>query len=391
MPEYRHLWLGMIAMMGATNMQMIARSQLAWDLTRSPLAVGLVGAGFAPTILIFSLLGGAFADRVNKTRIIQAGQLASLGISVFIGLSLLTDTVTIYHLIGASMAQGMFWAFFMPARQAIIPQLVGKRLSMNGIALNATGMSLMTMVAPGIGGIIYWQFGPAATYFTVSGLYLLAGILSLKIPSIPAEIIDKPRSVLADMCDGLKYIRRNSTVRILLIMALFTALLAMPFRNLLPVYVDELFGRGPEAVGLMMSLMGAGALAGSLFIAGIPPGRGRGVVLIGASTISSLALMAAAGATAYGISIAAMLLLGIGDSGHRSLNSALIMEQSDDRHRGRVMGIYMMNFGLMPAGLIPFGAIAQATNIRWAVLGEGALLLIVCVALLTLTSRVRRL
>ena len=142
------LWFGMLLTMAALNMQMLARGYLAWELTSSPLMVGLTGAGFAPPILLFSLFGGAVADRMNKKRLIQIGQVGTGGLGLFVALAIVTDTVTVWHLISASVVQGVLFAFFMPARQSIIPILVEKHQLSNAVALNATGMSLMTLASP---------------------------------------------------------------------------------------------------------------------------------------------------------------------------------------------------------------------------------------------------
>lgn len=106
----------MLLLMAAVNIQMLARGYLTWELTKSPIAVVVVGAGFAPPILLLSLYGGAVADRVSRKRIIQLGQLGMLVITLFVGVSISTGTVTVYHLTGASVAQGTIWAFLMPAR-----------------------------------------------------------------------------------------------------------------------------------------------------------------------------------------------------------------------------------------------------------------------------------
>ena len=107
-PNFRYFFFGFLLLMGGVNMQMVARSVLAFELTDSALAVGYVGAGFAPPILLFSLWGGAIADRVDRKRLIQIGQIGMTIIAVLVGLSIVTDTVTIWHLIAASLAQGTY-------------------------------------------------------------------------------------------------------------------------------------------------------------------------------------------------------------------------------------------------------------------------------------------
>ncbi len=389
--DFRYFWGGMLLLMGGVNIQMVARSQLAYDLTGSPLAVGVVGAGFAPPILLLSLFGGVVADRFDRKRIIQIGQLVSMLIALFVAVSIVTGTVTIFHLVAASLMQGTMWAFMMPARQAIIPQIVGRGRMVNAIALNSSGMALMTLAAPGIGGLVYAGFGAAAAYFVIVGLAAGAFVLTGFLPDVGRRKGGATSAVLSEMKEGIRYVLGKRAVMALLVLGLGTTVLAMPFRSLMPVLVDDVFSRGPEAVGLLLSMIGLGALLGSLAFAGMREGNRRGLVLISTTILSGVSILLVMAAPMYGAAVAIMVLVGIGDSGRRTLNSALIMEQTDDEHRGRVMGVYMMNFGLMPLGAIPVAVLAEVIGIRYAIAISAALLAIVGLAFMAFSRGVRRL
>ena len=131
--NFRFLVFGMISMIGGMNIQMLARAQLGWDLTSSSFAVTLIGVGFAPPMLLFSLYGGVVSDRLDNKNIIQAGQFGIILICLFIAISIFTETITIYHLFFVSFLQGTFWAFMMPARQSIIAELVDESQLNNAI------------------------------------------------------------------------------------------------------------------------------------------------------------------------------------------------------------------------------------------------------------------
>ena len=121
--------------MGGIQMQMIARGYLTYELTDSPFLLGLVNAGFALPMLCLALFGGAIADRMDRKRVIQLGQAASGVLALFVAVSISTGTVSWYHLLAVSMVQGGVFSFFMPARQALIPHLVGKDMLTNAMAL----------------------------------------------------------------------------------------------------------------------------------------------------------------------------------------------------------------------------------------------------------------
>ena len=388
-PQFRILWFGMLLMMGAMNMQMLARGQLAWDLTGDAFLTSAVGAGFAPPILLFSLFGGAVADRVDKKRLIQIGQAGMALLSVGIAFAIVSETVTIWHLIGASVVQGTLFAFMMPARQAIIPALVSKEQVSNAVALNASGMSLMTVASPFIGGYIYHLGGAEAAYFTIAGMNIGAFIMTTTLKPTAVAMSSKSKRMWKDVKEGLGYVRHNRTVLMLLLLALSTSMLAMPMRQLLPVQIDEVFHKDVESLGQLLAMVGVGALIGSLLIASLKQTQHRGMVLLLTTAISGVAILLAGLNSSYFVALFIMVLIGIGDSGRRSLNQSLIMENADSEHRGRVMGVYMLNFGMMPLGALPMGLVSELIGVKWAYAGAGIALVVTTLMLTLMTRRIR--
>ena len=194
-----------------------------------------------------------------------------------------------------------------------------------------------------------------------------------------------------DIKEGLAYTKHNRTVMMLLLVALSTALLAMPFRSLLPVQIERVFNMKVEALGLLLSMIGVGSLFGSLVIAWLSKNNPRGWVLLGTSLLSGIAILLAAATTSYAVALVIMVVLGVGDSGRRALNASLIMEETDPEYRGRVMGVYMVNFGLIPLGAIPLGFIAQWFDVRLSFAVAGGALVAAALGYTVLTSRIRRL
>ncbi len=378
--------------MAGINMQMLARGQLAWELTGDVFLVALVSSGFAPPILLFSLFGGTLADRWNRRRMIQYPQLVVSLVAGIVAITIVTEVVNIWILFGAALTQGFCWSFMMPARQAIIPQLVGEREITNAIALNASGMALMTLSGPGLGGLAYSAFGPAVTYFVMAALMFIAFVLmtTVKVEGVPVER-RRRENMFSSIWDGLKYSYGNPTIFVLLLLTLATTMTSQSFRQLMPAQVDLIFGGGPTQLGILMSMIGVGALVGSLFMAGLSENMKRGVVLLVASGLSAVAILVSTYVTVFLIAVFAMLALGLGDSGRRALNSGLMLEQSDAEHRGRVMGIYYLNFGLRPIGAIPLGILAERTSIQTAFAVAGIVLAVSVIATWVFAPFIRRL
>ena len=377
-PDFRNFWLGMLFLMGAVQMQMIAQGYLVYDLTDSAALLGLVNSGFALPMLMLALFGGAVADRMDRKKIIQLGQAAFLVNALVVAITVLTGVIAWYHLLAASMVMGALFSFVMPARQAIIPNLVRPENLTNAIALNSAGMSATTLLAPAFAGVLYAAIGPEGVYFVLAGLGLVAVLITGLLPKTGGKPAEANARILADIRAGLGYIKRTRMVLVLLAMGLATALLAMPFRFLMPIFVVDIYRRGPEAMGLLVSLMGLGALAGSLFMAQVGRWK-RGLLLMGTTFLTGVALLLVAMLPFYMVALVLMLALGIGDAGRRTLNQALMMEVTEDRYRGRVMSVFMLNFALMPLGVLPAGIAAQYLGGRLVV---GTL----AVMLLTFTS-----
>ena len=388
--EFRILWFGMLFLMGAMQMQMIARGYLTYELTGSPALLGVVSAGFALPMLLLSLFGGAFADRLERKRIIQLGQVGAALIALFVGVSVSTETVTWYHLLAASMLQGAVFSFLMPARQAIIPQLVGQERLGNAMALNAMGMSATTLVAPAVAGVLYGNIygyvpiGPDGVYYIITAMCVMATLLTGRLPKLTGGGTGRS-GVLSDIRAGLSYIRRSPLVMALLVIGLTSTVLAMPFRFLMPIFIVDIYGLGPESMGLMVSIMGLGSLGGSLFIAALGNWR-RGRLLIMSAFMSGIALMLVAVLPFYQVALGLMALLGLGDAGRRTLNQSLIMEVSEDQYRGRVMSVFMTNFALIPLGVLPAGIAAEFLGGQLTV-GILAGLLIATTAIILITQK----
>ena len=191
--------------------------------------------------------------------------------------------------------------------------------------------------------------------------------------------------MLSDIKAGFSYIGRSPMVMVLLITAMATTLLAMPFRFLMPVFVVDVYNRGPDDMGLLLTMMGVGTLIGSLLIAAIGQWH-RGLMLLAGGAISGIALLSLALFPLYFLAVGLMLLLGLGDSGRRALNQALVMEVAEDAYRGRVWSVFMMNFGLTPLGVLPAGLISEWLGGQMAI-GILAALLLFTVAVLLLSQR----
>ena len=388
--NFRMLWFGMVLNMGGFQMQMVARGILVYDMTGDAVITGLVGLGFAPSLLVVSLFGGVLGDRMERRLIIQLSQVANGLLAGIVGLLIITNTVVWGHLFAVSVIQGAMFAVQMPARQAVIPSLVGKDQLANAFALNAMAMSIMTLLAPALAGVLYEVSGPESVYLIVTVVMISSVIFTSLVPKMyPAKNDDKT-SVLQNIVAGFKYIGRNKFVLNLMIYTVIIALLSMPFRMLVQVYAKDVYGSEPSQVGVLLTALGLGGLIGSISIANLRKGHHRGWILLGGALVSGAALTLIVGVPIYAAGVIGMVGIGLGEQARWALGQSLMMENTADEYRSRVMSVLMMSFGMLPLGMLPLGYAMKELGARPAVGISAALVLVVAVLSFFLLPRIRR-
>ena len=361
--NFRYLWTGTMFMWCAGQFQSLGQGYLAYELTGSAGLLGVISIGYGLPMLALALFGGAIADRMERKRLIQLFQGAEALIALALAISVITETVTWYHILVASTIHGALFAFMLPARQAIIPELVDRSEITNAIGLNSAGTSAIMLTAPALSGGLYELFGPAAVFLGMFVLQTAAVVFTGMVPSTRRAASRPARDVLHDVKEGLGVIGQNRVVMVLLAMALVSTVVMMPFTQLLPVFVVEIYNREAGSLGVMSAIMGVGSLPGSLFVAHVG-GRRRGVMLLATSFMSGATLLLLAAFPYYAAGAAIMLFMGLGASPQRALKESLAMDAVDDRYRGRVMSVLMLSIGLVPLGVLPLGLAADNLGAR---------------------------
>ncbi|MDE2899790.1 MAG: MFS transporter [Chloroflexota bacterium] len=415
-PHFRLFMAAMMGQMGAMNMQMVARSWFMYELTGSAALLGAVGLANGLPLLLLSLYGGVIADRVAKKNVLIVGQIASAVLALVVAVLISTSIINWQLLIVASLAQGVIMALMMPSRQAVIPELVGEQGLTNAVALNTAGMNLNRLTAPGVAGLMIAVIGIESVYYVMTGLYIVATLFAMALP-ITGTTSLSGGNAMDNVKEGLRYIKDSPVLPTLLIVTLVAVVLSMPYMQLLPIFtkdiitleaeglawiagipliggllepLPELFEKSSFRLGTLMTVSGLGALAGSLFIAALPADR-RGVYFLGSLMLTAITLVGFSVSPWYFLSLALVIPLGLGQAGRMALSNALVQANSDDRHRGRVMSVYMMEFGVTNFGIFLIAILADVIGVQWAIGGGAALLGVITVYFYTRTPNVRNL
>ena len=280
-------------------------------------------------------------------------------------------------------------ALMMPSRQAIIPEIVKQSELMNAVSLNTLGMNTLRLFAPAAAGFLIDGFGFHAIYFAMTGLYGLA-VFFITLMPLTGTVSLQGRGGIADVKDGLKYVRGQTSLLLILLVTLMMTVLSMPYMMLLPMFTENIWDVGASGLGILMGVSGLGAMAGSLVLASLPDKK-RGLMLLLSGIIMGVALVAFAFSPTFTIALGVIVLVGIGQTGRMTLSNTLLQYYVDDAYRGRVMSLYMMEFGLSSFGVFFAAIMADLVGPQMAVGGLAVLMVVLSTLALFLVPRLRRL
>jgi MFS family permease len=377
-PSYRIYFFGNLTQFGAMSMQIVTNPLLIYRLTASKALLGTMSLVHAAPMIAISVFGGAFADRIQKKKIIIAGFIGSAVVSLLVGMSLATGLLNRENpsswsiLFIASAVQGVIMGLMLPALQAIIPEIVGREYLMNAVALNTMGMNVLNLVAPGVAGFIIGTDNFKAVYFTMSGLNLCGALFILFIPA-RSQVIARSSNIMSEIQKGFGYIRQESLILAVLAFTLIVTVLSMPYQQLLPVYVDDILKVGAKGMGLLLSVSGAGALVGSLILMALP-NKKRGLLLLGSGVISGIALTVFSFSSYFALSLSFIFFIGLSQAFRMTIGSTLLQAYAQGAYMGRVMSLMSMQWGVMSICTFLAGVLAEVVDVQW-ILGSMAMLL----------------
>ncbi|MDE3076984.1 MAG: MFS transporter [Chloroflexota bacterium] len=365
--DFRWLWFGFAGTWLAMQMLQVARGYLAYELTGNAFSLGLVTLAMGLPRIILSPLGGVIADRFPKRVVLMSMQAAlgflAIGAAVMVALNLMT----IQWLIVFGLLQGSAFGLVMPARQAYVPQVVGKgNMLANAIALNSAGMNLCRIVGPTIAGVLIAipRVSVSGAFFAVAVGYLLAWLSTYRVQN-RGVTGGARQSVGSSLREGFAYVGGNRQLLALMSLGFVPLALGMPYISLMPAVALGDLGLGATGLGWMLTLTGAGALCGTLVIASLASSSRKAALqlICGLAFGVSLTLFSV-GIRAHllGLALPFLFLTGAAGDAYMALNSTLLLLSTEEGVYGRVMGVYMVAQSIRPITVLPISALADAIS-----------------------------
>jgi len=386
--DFRLMWIGACTSSIGTWMQIVAQGWLIYRLSHSSFLLGLDQFLAGLPIFLFTLIGGVVADRIERRKILLVSQYIQMASAGTLTVLVMFGLQHVWPILCLSFVSGLAQAFGGPAYQALIPTLVEREDMPNAIALNSIQFNLAVTVGPALAGITLAKLGEKWC-FGLNALSFLAPIVSLLM--ISARFVPEPakESMTKSLQQGIKFIWHHGSMVGLIVLAFLMTFLGMPMRTYIPVFVKDIFHRGPETYGNLLSLMGVGSIFGSLMVAskGNISNKGRfaliGLICLG-SGISAFAL-----SKWLTVSYAMLVLVGASMMAVFATVTSLVQLIITNEMRGRVMSVYNFAFrGGMPMGNLVSGWLVPAYTAPVVLGVNGGLLVLVAVYYLLVQRRV---
>jgi predicted MFS family arabinose efflux permease len=353
--NYRLLWTGACTSSIGTFMQQVAQSWLVLEISKSPFLLGLDAFLGNIPILLFSLVGGVVADRVDRRRLLILSQVIQMSSAFLLAFLYAIGVVQIWHILSLSFVSGTAQAFGGPAYQALFPSLVEPEDLPNAIALQSIQFNVARVIGPALGGIAFTYLG-YAWCFSLNGLSFIAVIISLVLLRIDFIPVKAGVSVLTSMKQGFGFIRNQGAMVALIVLAFCMTMLGIPLLTFLPVFAKDVLHGDAFTFTLMLSLSGGGAVVGSLIVAtmGNISAKGRVALIM----LTALGALMAGFALSKSVALSCVLLFlaGIALIAVFTLIQSLVQLITGNEMRGRVMSVYNVAFrGGMPIGSLVTG------------------------------------
>jgi MFS family permease len=374
--NFRLFFTGQVVSVSGTWMQNVALAWFVYELTRSPLAVGILTfCRFSPQT-VFGLFAGVLADRFDNRRLVIGTQAASMAVSVALAVLALSGVAQVWHVYVLAVLAGVAQVFDSPGRHALVYRMVGRAELPNAIALNTSVFNASRIIGPGIAGLLIASVGVGACFAlnAVSFVAVLAALLLMDTRELhPVERPEQSPTLFRGVREGLAYARHDRRVSLVLLLVLVVGTLGVNNGVILPVLAAELHA-GPEVFGLLSATFGAGALIGALATATL--GRASWKVLLAGTTGFGLAMLMVTPQSTVAACAAFLLVAGMCFTLWSSNSNSLLQLTAPDHLRGRVLSLYLFAFhGLAPVGGLLIGWLIEVggTDLAFSVAGLSAL------------------
>jgi MFS family permease len=384
--DFRVQWIGACTSSIGTWMQIVAQNWLVNSLTHSAFFLGLDAFLQQLPIILFSLIGGVFADRYDRRRTLLASQYIQMGTSAVLAMLMFFQVIQIWHILLLSFVTGLAQSFGGPAYQSLIPSLVDKKDLPNAVALNSIQFNVARVIGPLLFGLsltVFRRYGysePQAMNLcfllnSLSFVVVINTLMMLRVKHIPPT---STKGVGDELKGGIAYVRGHESLGVLIVLAAATTFLGFAVLTFLPIFAQKVFNEGAETYAHLMAFSGVGSIVGALLVAWLGKYKRMGPTALVVQAGYGLLIIAFALSRTLWLSDILLFFTGAALMVVFSTVTSLVQLIAPNDMRGRVMSIYMLAFrGGMPLGSLVSGWLAVSLGAPTVIGINGALLVLV--------------
>ena len=363
-PSFRLFIASNAAFFLAMQGQVLTRTFLAWELTHDEMSLAYINIAFAIPMLLFSLIGGVLGDRFDRQKIVVIGQLFVVANESWVLILLLTDSLVFWHLLIAGVLGGTIVPLIMPARSALVYNLVGEKKLGSAMALSSGVVNLSRVLGPAMMGVAISFFSIKGAYIISIALFTLALFFMTAIHYQPIKKNYDHGNIRQELILGIRYITGYQPLLVCVSFGLLPMLLALPVQNLLVVFSDLVWNVGERGLGLLMGVSGLGGVLGSFWVASRGERTDRTQLMLISTASFGLLLIVFALSKNFYLALIPLFLANAAASASQTLNNTMAQILVTDEQRGRVSAFMLMAFGLTPLGVLPMAYLAQLIGIQ---------------------------
>lgn len=380
--NYTLYFIGRAVSQFGTWMQRTAVIWVVYSITHSAFLLGLtIFAEQFPSFL-FSVFGGVAADRYDRYKVIKVTQIASMVQSVLLALLVITGHTVVWAILALSVILGIINAFDVPARQALVNDVVADQADLpNALSLTTATASLAQLLGPALSGIIISAFG-AGVCFLINAVSFGGVIVSLLLMKLPVYVQKhREKKVIREFTEGFAYLKKTPGIGLIIVMLALISLLVLPYNTVLPVFAKVVFKGDASTFGYITSFIGVGAVIGTIFLASRKPGSHLKKILFISTMMMGAGLICFSQIKDFPLAMLFAMVAGFGSVAQFTVSNIVVQSESAPGMRGRVISILLMAiFGMMPLGSVLIGAVSEHIGAPATVLGQGIIGLIIAFA-----------
>ena len=387
--NFKLLWTGGVISSTGDFLELVALNWLVYELTHSPLYLGLFNLARSLPILFFTLIAGALADKYERRKLMIYSQGTAMLLSGTLAALAFAGKLNVFPIIMIGILEGVANSFNLPIRQSLISELVPRETIVNAVALNGASLTLTLVLGPAIGGLVVGTLGIKYALL-LNTISFIAVIWALYAMRIPKHVTKHEKSITQSLKEGVVYMIHHKIIFTVVLFSFIMVALGLSYTTLLPVFAKDYFHLGAAGYGYLFSIAGIGALTGSLFSGVRSKEKVKAAMIF--SFIGFGLFLALFGITALFLQnyliifILLLILIGFSLSTFNVTNNTILQLQVSDVYRGRVLSMMFLGFGFTSLGSFIIGWLAEYLSAAVAYIIIGSLLLVLSAFLIYFTK-----